>query len=202
MSKHYISTYSFALPSMYSIQDRLQTHCILLLFQKVSGLLSILPQPRNGLFTGSSKSLIPNVLTQKPNVKKKTPLPSPLRKLKPDSKAIVTENSDESDDDVQNDFFSFNKPVEPLEPMELPLDLPTKMLTEPKRSKLESYFKKDVVEDPVELQPDNESNSEYAKLEAGSSYSTSTDAETSNNAAMVLDDEAVCIYLFVHALFS
>lgn len=147
-----------------------------------------MPEPRNGLFTGSSKSLIPNVLT-KPNVKKKVPLPAPMRKVPPTK---ATENSDESDDDVQNDFFSFNKPVELPEPMDLPLELP-KQPAEPKMSKLESYFKKDVVENPVELELDDGTNSEYAESEAGSSYSNSTDAETTNIVDMVLDDEAVSI---------
>ncbi|KOB69621.1 Diphteria toxin resistance protein 2, dph2 [Operophtera brumata] len=150
----------------------------------------ILPQPRNGLFTGSSKSLIPNILTQKPNNVKKTALPSPLKKLKPDSKTLATEYSDESDDDLQNDFFSFNKPVELPEPIELPLDVPNMKPTEPKMSKLESYFKKDVVENHVELLPDEESYSQYADSEAGSSYSNEAEAESSNN-GMVLDEEAI-----------
>lgn len=126
-----------------------------------------------------------------------------MKKLKSDTKD-VTENSDESDDDMQNDFFSFNKPIELPEPMELPLELPNKaQSSEPKMSKLESYFKKDVIEEPVELQPDDESHSEYADSEAGSSYSNGTEAETANNTEMVLDDEAVSIYSdFVYKLFN
>lgn len=158
----------------------------------------MLPQPRNGLFSGSSKSLIPNVLTQKPNtVKKKALLSSHMKKLKPVS-ASTAECSDDSDDDVQNDFFSFNKPVDLPEHVELPLDLPTvEEPMEPKMSKLESYFKKDVVENLVELHPDEDNRSEYAKSKAGSSYSTSVEAESTNNTEMVLDDEAVSIVNFV-----
>lgn len=151
----------------------------------------MLPQPRNGLFTGSSKSLIPNVLTQKPS--KKTPLPSPMKKLK-DSKAVVTEYSDDSEDDVQNDFFSFNKPIDLPEPVDLPIEPTKEQPAEPKMSKLESYFKKDV----VEIHPDEFSYSEYAES-AGPSYSTSAEADCPNNAEMVLDDEAVSNSL---AIFS
>lgn len=158
----------------------------------------MLPQPRNGLFTGSSKSLIPNVLKQNQTVNKKTPLPSPMKKSKPDAKALVTEYSDDSDDDVQNDFFSFNKPIELPEPLEIPLDLNLETVaktSEPKVSKLESYFKKDVVENHVQLQLDD-SYMEYAESEAGSSYSGADGTESANNGDMVLDEEAVSTYMF------
>lgn len=153
----------------------------------------MLPQPKNAVTsTTTSKSLIPHVLT-KPNVKKKPPLPERfLKKDKPEKP--VEKDSDESDnDDVQNDFFSINKPIEKLEEIPIEPEQPTISITESSTSKIDSYFKKDIVVNPVELGPDDDE--EYD--EAESNYRTGTEvsaaAESVNNDEVVLDEEAVSI---------
>ncbi|XP_041975134.1 proline-rich protein PRCC [Aricia agestis] len=113
---------------------------------KKSGLLSMLPQPKNG-FSSSSTSLIPNSVKQKPqtSAKKKVPLPSPKVAAKP---STLIEYSDESDDEVQNDFFSINKPVEAL-PDDIPLDVEDKRNSQKDSNTaprgIESYFKKEEI---------------------------------------------------------
>lgn len=121
-----------------------------------SGLLSILPQPRNAI--SISRPLIPNVVAQRPQTTtaKKKELPPPVKITKPVSNGLVTEYSDESDnDEVENDFFSINKPVElPVEDLPLPVENTIEPVQKQPRS-IESYFKKD----HVELQPDE--NNDY-----------------------------------------
>ncbi|GBP44589.1 Proline-rich protein PRCC [Eumeta japonica] len=86
---------------------------------KKSGLLSILPQPKNTVTSSVlSNKFIPNVLTQKSNsvsVKEKISFKS----LKDDSKTNVNKTavdySDDEEDDIQNDFFSINKSNEVTE---------------------------------------------------------------------------------------
>lgn len=166
----------------------------------------MLPQPRNTFSTTSSKSLIPHVLTKKPiptaaTVKKK-PLPTPL-KPKTD-KPLVTNYSDESDndDEVQNDFFSFNKKEEPIEEVQLDIDTPAHTIPEQKKPRdIQSYFKQDVVQDHVEVEPDyvesssGMSTDQYS--EAGSSFSSYEGQESSSSNA-VLDEEAVSICIIIH----
>ncbi|XP_026319868.1 proline-rich protein PRCC [Hyposmocoma kahamanoa] len=173
---------------------------------KKSGLLSILPQPKNAVMT-KTISLVPQQLTKKPTatVKKKILTLSPDKKSKTNN--ILHNNySDDSDndDEVQNDFFSINKPVEiPAYDGPLDIDKPIEVVTQNKRPRsIESYFKKDVP-NQVELQPDYaepdnptqsmdvSSNvaSNYG-IEEGPSYSGET-AASSNNGAIVLDDEAI-----------
>ncbi|XP_063394748.1 proline-rich protein PRCC isoform X1 [Cydia fagiglandana] len=160
---------------------------------KKSGLLSILPQPRNAVLA-TTKSLIPHVLTQKPKpnptVKKKEPLP-PIKKDKP---SLAMDYSDDSDDEVQNDFFSINKPVEL--PEDVPLDIDEKVslkkeenvpaLKEPRD--IQSYFKADTVEN--EVQPEYSESSSYGyQYEASTGYGNGYPAQGSSNDA--LDEEAI-----------
>lgn len=160
---------------------------------KKSGLLSILPQPRNAVLA-TTKSLIPHVLTQKPKpnptVKKKELLP-PIKKDKP---SLAIDYSDDSDDEVQNDFFSINKPVEL--PEDMPLDIDEKdslkkeeNVTAPKQPRdIQSYFKADTVEN--EVQPEYSESSSYGyQYEATSEYGNGYPAQGSSNNA--LDEEAI-----------
>ncbi|XP_053615856.1 proline-rich protein PRCC [Plodia interpunctella] len=169
---------------------------------KKSGLLSILPQPRNAAFTtkATTKTLIPHVLTKKPDatVKKKDPLPSPMKKAKTESK-LLAEYSDDSDndDDVQTDFFSINKPAE-LPPVEdIPLDIDDKPKAEVKNvhitttnqrqaPNIQSYFKQNI--DDGEMNGDMY---EYGHEASSSSYSSQKVAESQPNGEIVLDDEAI-----------
>lgn len=167
------------------------------MFQKKSGLLSMLPQPRNGFTTITSKSLMPYVLTQKKNNNTKKKLePSPAKK----SKKLLKDCSDESDndDEFQNDFFSIHKPVEI--PVEVPLDidesLEDKVPAGPQRSKLESYFKQDPVENLEEMESQPVEGYEVGS-EAGSSYSNGTmEGEGTSNGDIEIDEEAVSLSLF------
>ncbi|OWR53623.1 Proline-rich protein PRCC [Danaus plexippus plexippus] len=137
------------------VQNTVPTSKTKCMGEKKSGLLGILPQPKNK-FTSTTKSLIPNVVSQntKTNNINKKQLPSPV-KLKTEAKScLVNEYSDESDndEDVQNDFFSIHKCVEL--PPDAPLDIDVKPVERPSTKEprsLESYFKK---ETHVELQPD------------------------------------------------
>ncbi|XP_047984524.1 proline-rich protein PRCC isoform X2 [Leguminivora glycinivorella] len=159
---------------------------------KKSGLLSILPQPRNAVLS-TTKSLIPHILTQKPKpnptVKKKVPLP-PIKKDKP---TLAIDYSDDSDDEVQNDFFSINKPVEL--PEDMPLDIDEKVISKkeegipaPKQPRdIQSYFKQDTAET---VQPEYSESSSYDyQHEASSGYENGYAAQGSSNDA--LDEEAI-----------
>ncbi|XP_028031576.1 proline-rich protein PRCC [Bombyx mandarina] len=81
---------------------------------KKSGLLSILPQPKNGV-TLTNKSFIPNILVKNPtttSIKKKQQTQSSPKKVKKETQSIINDYSDESDsEELGNDFFSINKPV-------------------------------------------------------------------------------------------
>ncbi|KPJ00306.1 Proline-rich protein PRCC [Papilio xuthus] len=158
---------------------------------KKSGLLSILPQPKNGIVSiKSTKSLIPNVLRQNAgssSIKKKAPLPTPMKKSK--SETILKDSDDSDNDEVQNDFFSINKPVV-IE--DIPLqDEDTEKLSEVRSTKeprsIESYFKKDV--DHVDVEP---CLSSYNQMETESvaSLDTASSSQLEDN-NMVLDEEAI-----------
>ncbi|CAD0194528.1 unnamed protein product [Chrysodeixis includens] len=154
--------------------------------EKKSGLLSMLPQPRNGVIS-TTKSLIPHVLTKKPAPApvKKAPTPPP-KKAKVEAAPIINDYSDESDDEVQNDFFSMHKTVELPEPIDLPLDEDQNMKTQDTAPKgIEAFFKKEEV-DHVELEPDYEEEMEGMEQEPSSSHN----GEASSN-TMELDDEAI-----------
>lgn len=151
----------------------------------------MLPQPRNGV--KSTKSLIPHVLTKKPAAPAKGPLHTPAKKSKGTPTALITEYSDDSDnDEVENDFFSIHKPVEKLEDVELPLDvnLAQNIKTEAKdkHRSIESYFKKEEVMDHVKLEPDHDDQGLEEQTESSSGY-IGFGAESSSN--IDLDDEAV-----------
>lgn len=155
-------------------------------------------------------SLVPQQLTKKhtATVKKKTPLPTPIKKRKTDN--ILDNNySDDSDndDEVQNDFFSINKPVEvPVYEGSLDIDEPKEVTQNQAPRSLESYFKKDVA-NHVELQQDYEEYDNQPQVDVcgnvvannyGIETSTSYSSETptsSNNGEVVLDEEAVSIIL-------
>lgn len=78
-------------------------------FQKGSGLFALLPPPKQAFVKQANRSLVPNVLTRKPNpippVKKPATKPAAqlLKRKQPDSDA----ESDGENDDA--DFFSLNK---------------------------------------------------------------------------------------------
>ncbi|XP_049876137.1 proline-rich protein PRCC [Pectinophora gossypiella] len=170
---------------------------------KKSGLLSMLPQPRNAAITKST-SLIPNVLTKKPlvptSVKKKTPILSPVKKARTETKGLVDHYSDDSDNDEEEttDFFSIHKPIEvplvdtPLD-IDLPVQIPKTDTVEKKPRNIQSYFKQDVPQH-VELEPD------YTALTNGpESYSNAASSSHNNGYAepigsssdVVLDEEAI-----------
>lgn len=161
-----------------------------LTFQKKSGLLSILPQPKHNAKV-STKMLIPQSVSNKPsaNAKKKNPSPSPIKQSKIETKStLITDYSDDSDDDVQNDFFSINKPAEEL-PDDVPLPVDTdhieRIQKEPRT--LDSYFKKDHVDNNVESQIIEQEVSEH---NISQSDFIPVILEDSAN---VLDEEAVSI---------
>lgn len=167
------------------------------MLQKKSGLLSILPEPRNAV-RSSTKSLIPNSVAQKPQTstaKRKDPLPSPAAIKKVETKsALITDYSDDSDnEEVENDFFSIHKKEEvPLE--DLPLEAEQLVVESRKEPRsIESYFKKDVenFEAPQEcVEPSN--RVDYYSL----NVEQPADSAANNSNEMVLDDEAVSIVLF------
>ncbi|XP_049692212.2 proline-rich protein PRCC [Helicoverpa armigera] len=155
---------------------------------KKSGLLSMLPQPRNGV-KATTKSLIPHVLTKQPAPVKKEPLPTPIKKAKVEATSLINEYSDDSDnDDVQNDFFSIHKPVE-LPEVELPLDITPKTEPVDKREGIDKFFKKEEDLEHVKLEPDYDEQSMDGQAAAGSSYDGYA-AESSNN-DVELDEEAI-----------
>ncbi|CAH2102974.1 unnamed protein product [Euphydryas editha] len=150
---------------------------------KKSGLLSILPQPRNAI--SISRPLIPNVVAQKPQTTtvKKKELPPPAKVTKHVTNGLVTEYSDESDNDevCENDFFSINKPIDlPVEDLPLPVEETVETIKKLPRS-IESYFKKD----HVELQPDEEHYDDGQSLEISENV-----AAPSNNEVQI-DEEAI-----------
>ncbi|CAB3239573.1 unnamed protein product [Arctia plantaginis] len=162
---------------------------------KKSGLLSMLPQPRNGVTT-TTRSLIPNVLTKKPStasVAKKNQAPVTATKNNLNPKPLINDYSDESDnEEVENDFFSINKPVELPTDVGMPLDVEPNTSTNTNTQKprgIESFFKKEEVK-PIELDPDYDSNSIADQSEAGSSYN-GYGSENSNSNEVLLDDEAI-----------
>ncbi|KAM3960859.1 proline-rich protein PRCC [Aphomia sociella] len=174
---------------------------------KKSGLLSILPQPKNGslLIKSTTKSLIPHVLTQKKdtNVNKKVSLPTPIKKAKTETKPLAEYSDDsDNDDEVQNDFFSINKPVE-LPPVEdIPLDIDMKTNDNIKKittassyretANIQSYFKQNVSEKHVELEPDySEGSSNTGQYGSESSGASNFGATETGNGEIVLDDEAI-----------
>uniref|UniRef100_A0A2A4JM30 Proline-rich protein PRCC n=1 Tax=Heliothis virescens TaxID=7102 RepID=A0A2A4JM30_HELVI len=158
---------------------------------KKSGLLSMLPQPRNGV-KATTNSLIPHVLTKKPAPVKKESLPSPVKKPKVAATSLINEYSDDSDnEEVQNDFFSIHKPIE-LPDEELPLDIQPSIKTEPvaKRKGIEAFFKKEEDMDHMKMDPEYDDQSMDEQAAAGSSY-TSYVAESSNSNDVELDEEAI-----------
>ncbi|XP_063827421.1 proline-rich protein PRCC [Ostrinia nubilalis] len=169
---------------------------------KKSGLLSILPQPRNAVSSSTTKSFVPHVLTQKPTATaKKKPLPSPMKKAKSQVNTLAQDYSDDSDDEeMQNDFFSINRVDDtPIE--DIPLDIDTKATevivkntkTEKEPRGLQSYFKQDIPENPAESLHEQEgSDAQYDYPNSSTSgYENEyvNGASTSNEA--VLDDEAI-----------
>lgn len=141
-----------------------------------------------------------------------------MKKTKTEPKGLVISYSDESDDEeVQNDFFAINKPIDiPIEDTPLDIDtLATKKEintelseSEKKVVKLQSYFKKDVVQNHVELEPDNNMEVNSVTLQYGSSndvgssgynngygeQASSSEANYVSNNEAALDEEAVSIF--------
>lgn len=195
------------LPKIYLNVTSITSIDIKYLFQKKSGLLSMLPQPRNAVsIATTTKSFVPHVLTQKPNTTaKKKPLPSPMKKAKSEATSAAQNYSDhsDSDDEVQNDFFSIHKTEEtPIADMPLDIDLnlntvpkmPAQTQKEPRT--LQSYFKqegpdtKEDVASNVEAGGDNPGH--YGNSDSSNSgFANGYEAETSNSSEPVLDDEAV-----------
>lgn len=157
---------------------------------KKSSLLSMLPQPRNGV-KSTTKSLIPHVLTKKPAAPvKKTALPTTVKKPKVEP-GLVNEYSDESDnDEVENDFFSIHKPVDKLEDIDVPLDIAqnAKIHVKAEPRGIESFFKKEEDVDQGQLEPNYDGQSMEEQGEASSGY-IGFGAKSSND--IELDDEAI-----------
>ncbi|KAL0851581.1 hypothetical protein ABMA28_007363 [Loxostege sticticalis] len=172
--------------------------------EKKSGLLSILPQPRNAVSTATTtKSFVPHVLTKKPTntTVKKKPLPSPMKKVKTEDKSLAQDYSDDSDDgEMQNDFFSINKVDDtPIEDMPLDIDLKPKEVkvksvkTENEPRSLQSYFKQDIPESQAETPTfqENATNQYDHPNGSTSGYENEYEAGASNSNEVVLDDEAI-----------
>lgn len=168
----------------------------------------MLPQPRNGV-TATTRSLIPNVLTKKPptpSVAKKHSTPT-ATKSKVNPTPLINDYSDDSDiEEVENDFFSMNKPIEIPTDVEMPLDvepnttISTTNTNTQKPRGIEAFFKKEEV-NHTELEPEYD-NSIVDQPEAGSSYN-GYGSENSNSNEVLLDDEAVSISFghFVNSTF-
>ncbi|CAK1601602.1 unnamed protein product [Parnassius mnemosyne] len=165
---------------------------------KKSGLLSILPQPKNASISVTTQSLIPHVLTQKSSssssvVKKKEHSPS-IKKATVETNKLLKDYSDDSDndDEVQNDFFSINKPNEIVE--ELPIDVEQNISEELNISSkkeprsIESYFKKDM-DNFITQKPDQSEQHEIDMVSLPSSSITVPDTASDNDG--ILDDEAI-----------
>ncbi|KAH9631625.1 hypothetical protein HF086_006617 [Spodoptera exigua] len=157
---------------------------------KKSGLLSMLPQPRNGV-KSTTVSLIPQVLKKKPEIPvKKVPLPTPPKKCKVDSTPLVSEYSDESDsEDLQNDFFSIHKPVELPDAVQLPLDIDHNTKKHDKHQGIESFFKKEEDMKHVVLEPDYDQSVEE-QAAGGSSYDAAAYGAEGSNNDVLLNEEA------------
>ncbi|CAD0248514.1 unnamed protein product [Spodoptera exigua] len=158
---------------------------------KKSGLLSMLPQPRNGV-KSTTVSLIPQVLKKKPEIPvKKVPLPTPPKKCKVDSTPLVSEYSDESDsEDLQNDFFSIHKPVELPDAVQLPLDIDHNTKKHDKHQGIESFFKKEEDMKHVVLEPDYDQSVEE-QAAGGSSYDAAAYGAEGSNNDVLLNEEAI-----------
>nr|XP_026492730.1 proline-rich protein PRCC [Vanessa tameamea]XP_026492731.1 proline-rich protein PRCC [Vanessa tameamea] len=157
---------------------------------KKSSLLNMLPQPRNALTI--KRPLVPNVIAQKPNkisTKKKSTLVSPTKTSNADTNGLINEHTDESDnDEVENDFFSINKPVVDFTVEDIPLTVEETVETVKKQPRnIESYFKKDHVELQTELEESN-SIEQYDNVQR---IETTECAGVSSSNEAVLDDEAI-----------
>ncbi|XP_050346570.1 proline-rich protein PRCC [Nymphalis io] len=156
---------------------------------KKSSLLNMLPQPRNAITI--KRTLVPNVIAQKPNTltaKTKSTLVSPAKTTNVDTKCLIPENTDESDnDEVENDFFSINKPVVDI-PVEEPLTTEETVETIKNQPRnIESYFKKD----HVELQSEMEIGNSVEQYENVQSIESNEHGGGRSNNDAVLDDEAI-----------
>lgn len=196
-------------PSLSDFKDvdgSLQTAKPKIMNEKKSGLLSILPQPKNASLSvkSTTKTLIPHVLTQNKtsNAKKKDALSTPIKKAKTETKPVAdySDNSD-SDGEVQNDFFSINKPVELPTVEDIPLDIDTVRnnvtnISAPSSQRPmannQSYFKQNVTDNHVELETDySEGNTSTEQYTSNETSSTSSGATENANGEVVLDDEAI-----------
>jgi hypothetical protein len=162
--------------------------------------LSILPQPRNFAATSTTtKAFIPHVLTKKPTTTgKKTPLPTKISEGNSILKDL--DDSDNDDDTIQNDFFSFNK-TEDIPIVDIPLDVDKKPVSIASKStsgqnnevNLQSYFKQGTVDD-YEAQANTPGFSgQYEDNQDVSSGYQNTSAMESSSNQLELDDEAVSI---------
>ncbi|CAH2049899.1 unnamed protein product, partial [Iphiclides podalirius] len=165
---------------------------------KKSGLLSILPQPKNGSMSLTKNSLIPHVLSQKSGVssiKKSDHSQSHPKKPKIETKKLLKENSDDSDNEdvVENDFFSINQTVDIQDHLTSDTEVDTVQEIRPTTSKkevrsIESYFKKDIENpEPSELAYTEQNNFETTSSAAGSE----NDLELPPANDVILDDEAI-----------
>lgn len=176
--------------------------------QKKSGLLSMLPQPRNAVpVSTTTKSFVPHVLTQKPNTTaKKKPLPTPMKKAKPEANSAKDSDDSDDDDDMQNDFFSINKTENTLiEDMPLDIDVKPKGIVNPISTQreprtLQSYFKPDIAKTEEEPSSNMQSGRDYVPESSASGYQNGYEAETSNSSEVVLDDEAVSIFKIIYRI--
>ncbi|CAG9796886.1 unnamed protein product [Diatraea saccharalis] len=169
---------------------------------KKSGLLSMLPQPKNTVsVTSTTKSFVPHILTKKPvsSVKKEEkPLMSSVKRLNSDLKSLAKDYSDDSDDDeVHNDFFSIHK-TEDIPEVPFVSDKTEKVVTKSYNHNstsniINSYFKPDIVQEH-EILPTNvpTTTEDYGNsANASSSTENGYNVESSNSNEMILDDEAI-----------
>ncbi|XP_046962050.1 proline-rich protein PRCC [Vanessa cardui] len=157
---------------------------------KKSSLLNMLPHPRNTLTI--KRPLVPNVVAQKPNkitTNKKSTLITPTKASAVDTKGLINDNTDDSDnDEVENDFFSINKPVVDFAIDNLPLPEEETVENVQKQPRnIESYFKKDHVELQTELEV-SDNVEQYDNIQR---IETTEYAGVSSSNEAVLDEEAI-----------
>ncbi|CAK1544386.1 unnamed protein product [Leptosia nina] len=151
--------------------------------EKKSGLLSILPQPKHNQ-NNSTKKLIPQSVINKPAaaVKKKDLYSPTIKQTKKEIKSLITDYSDDSDDEIQNDFFSINKPIElPPDDTNSDINITNTEISKKEPRTLESYFKKD---EPVVIEKDQSMDLQFVESNTNSERSIQIEEN-------ILDEEAI-----------
>lgn len=164
------------------------------ILQNKSGLLSLLPQPKNGVKL-TTKSLIPDAVKQKATVsttKKTTVAPAPVTPTPVVAKSVknlaadYSDDDDDSDNDEATDFFSINRKHE-ISTEDAPIDIDTPPPLKQAKIDLNDVTSHSYFEDTVE------NNTEAGTEGNGVGYNEYS--ETSGD--VELDEEAVSNFISI-----